>query len=178
MDSREQRVRARIAELHSDIASLKAQLDTKAADLQRYEDALRIWLSVDVDDVEQHVTPPPGAPPTANQRALSPVAPAPLVVAPVVDASQPYAGRRLIDCVRDILAHRGPQTSGALYDALLAGGFKSDSLNFRGVVTNMLNEATKDGRLVKDGKRANAVFRLPEQQSPLLDVLQDEEAVG
>lgn len=149
MDSREQKVRSRIATLESEITA-------KQAELRRLTDALNVWLEIDAED----------NPTTATQPAVAPdVAPA------VAVGGRRFAGKSFLDAVYVLIAERGPLSTGAIHDALVQGGFESDAQNFRSVVSNMLNEAAKKGRLLKHGNRLNAEWSVP----PLLARFQETE---
>lgn len=146
MDTREQKIRARIEALESEIESIQALFESKRTELRRYQDALDIWLSLDND---------------ADARAKVEL---PRLPSGMMDDRR-FAGRTFFDSVREIIRERGPQPTAAIHEALLAGGFETESSNFRSIVSNMLNEAHKAGRLTKTGERLTAQWGLPPSHS-------------
>lgn len=77
-----------------------------------------------------------------------------------------FAGKKFLECVRIVLADGKSKSTAAIYEALVTGGFTSESANFRGVVSNMLNEASSNHQLVKTGARKAAMWSLPTPASP------------
>jgi hypothetical protein len=137
MDNREQKVRDRIAALEAEIEGLSAQIEEKRAEQSRFQTALDVWLSVDVP------SPPPTSPPPTS----------------ISFAEYRFRGKRFLTSV-EIILRDGPQSTSFIHDALVAGGFVTEAANFRSVVSNMLNEAAKSGRLIKTGERLNATWSL------------------